>query len=667
MALRAQSYNDVRVYNLTAGPKFSNFLSAARRRELSKTSEAYRQRIQLLQDFDFNTSSSKVKVSKDGYHVVASGVYPPMIKVFDVRDLSMKFERHMDGEVVQFLILSEDFGKLVFLQTDRSVEFHAPYGKHYRIRIPKFGRDMKYYPETCDLFVAASGSDIYRINLDEGKFMAPLESISPAVNCLAMNPQHQLLAAGGEDGFLECWDPKTLKSVAQLNLAGQFNNTSSNANPEITALRFDGPLNLAVGSKTGVVVILDVRSSQPMIRKEHQYGEPIKCIKYHQYAGVKRIMTADTKLIKVWDPETGEIFVNIDAPADINHFFTVKASDLSDDDSGLIFIACEDSNICAMFVPELGPAPSWCSFIDSITEEMEEEKSATVYDDYKFVTKDDLAELGLGHLIGTPLLKAYMHGFFMDIRLYKNAKAVANPFAFEQHRKQRIKEHIEKKNEQRIVIRSNLPKVNAEMAEKLMGEKSSKASQGLLTDDRFKAMFEDDDFAMNEYSDEFKLKYPSGLQKGTRGANNEMDSDMEDNDALDNDSDVESSEPEGKPESEWSSENEDSEIEESDDDIGHLQPKMKKRKGRDIKMTAMDTKTLDKNTFIGYNSEKAKLANARLKKKQKTEKKSFAARLAEMNNNENINRVGAKREFTFVPDEAQEKRYKQRDMSHYRR
>ena len=41
-----------------------------------------------------------------------------------------------------------------------------------------------------------------------------------------------------------------------------------------------------------------------------------------------------------------------------------------------------------------------------------------VYDDYKFVTKQDLANLGLSHLIGTNLLRAYMHGFFIDIRLY---------------------------------------------------------------------------------------------------------------------------------------------------------------------------------------------------------------------------------------------------------
>ena len=57
------------------------------------------------------------------------------------------------------------------------------------------------------------------------------------------------------------------------------------------------------------------------------------------------------------------------------------------------------------FVPQLGPAPSWCSFLDSITEELEESKSE-VFEDYKFITKKELDALGCGALLGTPLLRA---------------------------------------------------------------------------------------------------------------------------------------------------------------------------------------------------------------------------------------------------------------------
>ena len=50
-----------------------------------------------------------------------------------------------------------------------------------------------------------------------------------------------------------------------------------------------------------------------------------------------------------------------------------------------------------------------------------------VYDDYKFLTRSELDGIGLSHLIGTDFVRAYMHGFFLDIRLYRK---VRNSFDF---------------------------------------------------------------------------------------------------------------------------------------------------------------------------------------------------------------------------------------------
>ena len=71
----------------------------------------------------------------------------------------MKFERCFDSECVKFRILSEDYSKLVFLHNDRYVEFHAQYGKYYKIRIPKSGRDFDYNYSTCDLYFAGHNRD----------------------------------------------------------------------------------------------------------------------------------------------------------------------------------------------------------------------------------------------------------------------------------------------------------------------------------------------------------------------------------------------------------------------------------------------------------------------------------------------------------------------------
>ena len=73
------------------------------------------------------------------------GVYPPMVKCYDTQQMSEKFRRHLECEIVQFQFLSDDFSKFAFLLADRTLEFHARYGFHYRTRIPKFGRDITYH------------------------------------------------------------------------------------------------------------------------------------------------------------------------------------------------------------------------------------------------------------------------------------------------------------------------------------------------------------------------------------------------------------------------------------------------------------------------------------------------------------------------------------------
>lgn len=66
----------------------------------------------------------------------------------------------------------------------------------------------------------------------------------------------------------------------------------------------------------------------------------------------------------------------------------------------LVMVAAEQSRVLSYYMPALGPAPRWCSFLDTITEELEESTSETVYEDYKFVTQREVEDLGISHLIG---------------------------------------------------------------------------------------------------------------------------------------------------------------------------------------------------------------------------------------------------------------------------
>lgn len=174
---------------------------------------------------------------------------------------------------------------------------------------------------------------------------------------------------------------------------------------------------------------------------------------------------------------------------------------------------CDSSKIHAYFVPTLGPAPAWCSFLENLTEEMEENQNTSLYDDYRFVTRSDLDKLGLANLIGTPMLRAYMHGFFIDNKLYSKAKAIADPFAYEAYKKKRIEEKIEEERKSRISISRKLPKVNANMAARLIVESESKSKQRpetqVLEDPRFAALFEDPAFTIDEKSEEYKMLHPN--------------------------------------------------------------------------------------------------------------------------------------------------------------
>ena len=127
-----------------------------------------RRRIQLIQDFDMPEVSQCIKISPDGQYIMASGAYKPRVRCYDTAQMSMKFERCTDSEIVKFLVLSEDYSKMIFLQNDRYVEFHAQYGKYYRVRIPKFGRDMAYQPEFCHLNLVGASNEVFRLNLEEG-------------------------------------------------------------------------------------------------------------------------------------------------------------------------------------------------------------------------------------------------------------------------------------------------------------------------------------------------------------------------------------------------------------------------------------------------------------------------------------------------------------------
>jgi ribosome biogenesis protein ENP2 len=200
MPLHVSESSGTKVYNLSAGKTLPEWLSSKKKKSL-RQDEEYRGRIELIQDLDFPTTAQGLKFSRDGNFIAAVGNYPPQVKVYELSELSMKFNRYLDCDCVAFDILSDDFSKLVFLHADRTVEFHAKFGAYHKTRVPKAGRDMLLVPNTTDLVIGGSSSLLYRLNLEQGRFLAPFETSLPAVNSLVHSPELGLLLAGCEHGL----------------------------------------------------------------------------------------------------------------------------------------------------------------------------------------------------------------------------------------------------------------------------------------------------------------------------------------------------------------------------------------------------------------------------------------------------------------------------------
>ncbi|KAL4267834.1 WD repeat NOL10/ENP2 family protein [Pleurotus pulmonarius] len=548
--------------------------------------------IELIQGFEFPEASIKVKTTRDGHHAVATGTYKPQIKVWDLDQLSQKFERHSESENVDFILLSDDWTKSIHLQNDRTVELHTQGGFHYRTRIPKFGRSLAYHLPSCDTYLSASGNEIYRLNLDLGRFMNPLVLAGDdilGVNVVDINPAHHLLAFGIDgNGSVQFWDPRSRSEVGILRVPrGRLvspQDITSVLGVTAISSRSDG-LSYAIGTSTGHTLLYDIRAARPFAVKDQGYGLPVRTVSWieggSRMAGDGMVLSADKKVIKIWEKNDASAnFASITPASDLNHVHHIPGS-------GVLVTANESIQMGTYYIPQLGPAPKWASFLENITEEMEDQSTRSVYEDFKFVERNDLKSLGLDHLVGTPALKPYLHGYFISLKLYDTARLIANPFAYAEHREKLVREKMDKMAETRIRAKKEPGvKVNKGLAEKILRDeerarkreerkkarKEKKAQAGaeaessgseremdvdqaggeerttLLNDPRFTQLFEDPEFQVDEESREFALLNPSTVARKKNGyaktavEEEEDESDKSSSDGLgnsdsDNDSD----------------------------------------------------------------------------------------------------------------------------------
>lgn len=498
-----------------------DWLARQRKRSLKNDAE-FQNRVELLQDFEFEEASNCIRISEDGDWVMSTGTYKPQIHVHNLPQLSLSFARHTNSLNHSFVMLSSDYSKSLHLQIDRRLEFHTPMGCHYEVRLPRYGRDLVYERHSAEALIPAVGVDgdgkgeVFRMNLELGRFMRSYQvevggdedggglqgSIGVgSVNTAAIAEEsHNLLAFGTSIGTVEFWDPRSKSRVALL----------TGHEGEVTSLDFStNGLSLATGSSAGIVQLFDMRRPIPLLKKDHGYGFPVKkLIHMTTSSQEKKILAADKRIIKIWDETTGDPWTSIEPAVDINDVAWAP-------NSGMLLTANEGMQQHAFFIPQLGPAPRWCSFLDNMVDEMAEEVRTETYDNFKFLTIPELKQLSLDHLVGkTNLLRPYMHGYFVASKLYEQARLIVNPYVWEEDRVKRVKDKVEKERASRI-RGSKKVKVNQKLVDKILKKQENReevdTNAGLLGDDRFRKMFEDEEFGVDETSREFRAINPSTI------------------------------------------------------------------------------------------------------------------------------------------------------------
>ena len=109
---------------------------------------------------------------------------------------------------------------------------------------------MAYIPYNADLAIVGASSEMWRLNLDQGRFLGPYETASPELNCVAYSQYLNLVAVGGTDGVTEFWSMDQKEKLIDLPIKGHTAFDKYEIGGEVTALAFspDG-LRVAIGSE----------------------------------------------------------------------------------------------------------------------------------------------------------------------------------------------------------------------------------------------------------------------------------------------------------------------------------------------------------------------------------------------------------------------------------
>ncbi|KAH9282706.1 Nucleolar protein 10 [Echinococcus granulosus] len=415
--------NGIKVYNLTTDRSLPEWASRAEKRKLLAKDPGAENHIELIHELEMPDASTFITCSPDQKYLFLLGRYKPRVRCYELGNLSMKFDRCVDYLPTRMTCLSDDYSKFALLEEERWIDVHAAGGHHFRFRVPRPGIDIHYTSSKCHLLIPSIGDAVYRMDLCEGRFAAPLLSsssnLSNSYNASCYMPELDVLLSGTTRGVVYGWDLRSGEWTFNLDVCSSAPRPSelkTFARFSCSNLTHRDPLNFAVGTAEGLVHIYDIRqTTSPWHTRDTEYRRPIKTISFHD----DKVLAVVAHCLKIWNIDTGKTFVGFETgPFDINWMYHFPKS-------GLIMLANESPKVSRYFIPLLGEAPHWCSYLDQLITEVGPDVM-TMYDGYKFLTRQQLLECGMMDLVGTRFLRAYMHGYFVSNKLFMKIQEKIN-------------------------------------------------------------------------------------------------------------------------------------------------------------------------------------------------------------------------------------------------
>ncbi|TBU00695.1 hypothetical protein CWI38_1687p0030 [Hamiltosporidium tvaerminnensis] len=347
--------------------------------------------LKIIQSFEFPEACIAMKMTEDKTHIITCGSYKPQLRIYDLNELNLKVERHMESEGKKIEILEEDYGKIAILRNDRYIEFHAKYGLHHLVRIPKLGNDLSFNKISAELLICGDSSDIYRFNLEQGRFLKSLISECDNINSIKTNPVHNLICGVGNK--ITFFDPRSrncLKNFVSENVE-EYSSISFNNNG----------INFCVGTEDGNIIVYDLRSKKELFIKKHQNENKIKEILYSD----KNIYSLDQKTLNVWN--LNQDLVKIETGFVQNTFIV---------DDGFVSIGGDTPEIHCYYSSILGKSPTWCTQMDTL-----DLNSKNInLDNFVIITKKEMQDYNLQSYLEKGKIFQHLNRYMIDSNLYNS-------------------------------------------------------------------------------------------------------------------------------------------------------------------------------------------------------------------------------------------------------